>query len=302
MQKKDTRSLSSEAQEALRVRAVNAVQAGHKQIEVAALFDISRQALGKWLKTYKLYGITGLQTKPKGRRPGGQVLKPWQADQINKAIIDYCPDHFELPFYLWTREAVEQLIKQKCGIKVSVWTVKRYLAKWGFTFASPVLHGEESDDKVIRHWLRQEYPGVRQLARQEKAIIFWSEIMELYSDQTIGRNYGENEEIPAILHAETEVRYNIIYAITNQGKFNFMVFKNQLNTENFMIFINRLIRQANRKIFLMTNSHAFLKPKQFKTWLDSNYDNVRIYFLPGFEQANEPLRDEMLNQDAAKFS
>jgi transposase len=29
----------------------------------------------------------------------------------------------KLPFYLWTREAVAQLIEQRFGIQLSVWTV-----------------------------------------------------------------------------------------------------------------------------------------------------------------------------------
>ncbi|MEM5353733.1 MULTISPECIES: helix-turn-helix domain-containing protein [Paraburkholderia] len=43
------------------------------------------------------------------------------------------PDQLMLPFYLWTRELVAQLIEREYGIKVSAWTVGRYLKAWGMS-------------------------------------------------------------------------------------------------------------------------------------------------------------------------
>ena len=47
MVKQDTRSLSGEAQETLRIRAVKAILSGRTQVEVAELFGVSRQAIHK---------------------------------------------------------------------------------------------------------------------------------------------------------------------------------------------------------------------------------------------------------------
>ncbi|OAG27958.1 hypothetical protein TH606_04275 [Thermodesulfatator autotrophicus] len=38
-------------------------------------------------------------------------------------IRDRCLDQLKMPFALWTREAVGQLIERKFSIKLSVWTV-----------------------------------------------------------------------------------------------------------------------------------------------------------------------------------
>jgi len=49
----DARSLSQQAQEQLRRRALQAVLDGRSQVEVAELFGVSRQAVGNWVQAYR---------------------------------------------------------------------------------------------------------------------------------------------------------------------------------------------------------------------------------------------------------
>ena len=101
MQTKDARSLPAAAQQDIRRKAVKAVLNGRKQTEVAALFGVTRQAVGRWIEAYRLGGTQALEAKHRGR-PKGVSLKPWQVAQIAKAIMDRHPEQLKLPFYLWT--------------------------------------------------------------------------------------------------------------------------------------------------------------------------------------------------------
>jgi len=294
MKTKDARSLSREAQEALRIRAVKAVLTGLTQLKVAALFSVSRQALSHWLKVYQAQGLRALKTKRHGRRRGG-ALKPWQAAQIVKAIKDRCPDQLKLPFYLWTRDAVAQLIERRFGITLSVWTVGRYLKRWGFTPQKPVRRAYEQDDQVVRRWLHQEYPAIRQQAKREQAAIYWSDTMGLRSDDTVGRSYGRRGQTPIIPGTGQRFGCNMISAITNQGQLNFMVFKEHFTVEIFLIYLNRLIKQAKRKVFLIVDRHPVHRANKVKYWIEDHQDSMRLFFLPGYSPELNP--DEMLNQD-----
>ena len=51
--------------------------------------------------------------------------------KIQGIIIDKNPDQLKMPFALWTRAAVVQLIHDKLGIDVSLRTVSNYLKRWG---------------------------------------------------------------------------------------------------------------------------------------------------------------------------
>jgi len=70
-----------------------------------------------------------LRTKTIGRPPKSSKLKPLECEWLVKRITDKTPDQLKLPFYLWTREAVGDLIKKKFNVVVSRWTVGRMLKK-----------------------------------------------------------------------------------------------------------------------------------------------------------------------------
>jgi transposase len=294
MKKQDARSLSSEAQEALRVHAVNAVLAGRTQIEVADIFSISRQSISKWLKVYHAHGSKALKTKRQGRPTGG-CLKPWQAAQTVKAIKDRHPDQVKLPFYLWTREAVCQLIERRFGIKLSVWTMGRYLKRWGFSPQKPIRRAYEQDDKAVQQWLKEKYPAIRQQAKHEKAIIYWGDEMGLRSDDNVGRSYGKRGKTPVIAGTGQRFGCNMISAITNKGQLNFMIFKGSFNSLVFLSYLKRLTKQAQQKVFLIIDRHPVHRASKAKNWIENNGDKIIIFFLPSYSPELNP--DELLNQD-----
>ncbi len=90
-----------------------------------------------------------------------------------RLMTDRCPDQVKLPFALWTREAVRDLIAQRWGMWLSVWTVGRYLRRWGFTPQKPLRRAYERDPEAVRRWVASEYPAIRAQARRERATIFW---------------------------------------------------------------------------------------------------------------------------------
>lgn len=75
MKIRDARSLSSDAQEDLRIKAVKAVLTDRQQIEVADLFGDTRQAVGKWTTAFKKGGKRALKAKKRGRPKATGVVR-----------------------------------------------------------------------------------------------------------------------------------------------------------------------------------------------------------------------------------
>jgi transposase len=290
----DTRSLPAVAKGDLRRKAVKAVLDGKTQVEVAKLFGVTRQAVGKWLKKYRECGMKGLKARPQGRPKGGTLL-PWQAAQIVRTITDRCPEQLKLPFYLWTREAVAQLIEKRFGIRLSIWTVGRHLARWGFTPQKPVRRAFEKNPAKVDRWLKEEYPEIKKQAKKEKALIFWGDEMGLRSDHTVGRSFSRRGQTPVIPGTGQRFGCNMISTITNKGRLNFMVFKKKFIADVFIEFLRRLIKQNERKVFLIVDGHPVHRSKKVGRWLKKNERKIRLFFLPSYSPELNP--DEMLNQD-----
>jgi len=291
---RDARTLPSIAQEDLRRKVVKVVSEGTTQVEAAQLFGVTRQAVGKWVKKYREGGVRALRARKRGR-PSKRSLLPWQAAQIAKAVVHRYPEQLRLPFYLWTREAVAELIERKFAIRLSRWTVGRYLAQWGFTPQKPMRRAFEQDPEQVRQWLEQKYPEIRKLAKLKRAEIYWGDEMGLRSDHACGRSYGRRGETPVIPGTGQRFGCNMVSAITNRGRLYFMIFKRRFRAEVFMEFLRRLVRQVPRYIFLIIDQHPVHGAAKVKKWFKKNEKRIQVFYLPSYSPELNP--DEKLNQD-----
>jgi len=297
MKNRDARQLSSEAQENQRLSAVRAILAGTKQVKVARIFHVTVQSVCLWVKKYKDGGIKALRCKQRGRPKEGGALFPWQAATIVRILKSKNPDQLCLPFYLWTRQAVQDLIKNKYGVRLSRWTVGRYLKRWGFTPQKPLRRAYEQDPKAVRRWLEIDYPAICKRAKLEKALIFWGDETGLRSDHAVGRSYGLRGQGSVIPGTGQRFGCNMISALTNQGQLYFMVIKERFNSLVFIKFMKRLIKQSRKKIFLIVDRHPSHKSKITQAWLNraENKKHIEVFLLPGYSPELNP--DELVNQD-----
>ena len=117
--------------------------------KAAKTFGVSRTSIHAWLDKFSVRGAPGLASRTRGR-PKRSRLAGHQAATTVRLIADRCPDQLKMPFALWTREAVAQLIADRYDIQVSVWTAGRYLKKWGFTPQKPLRRAYERNPVARR--------------------------------------------------------------------------------------------------------------------------------------------------------
>ena len=299
MQVNDTRTLSPAAQEELRRRVVASV-VGPQALSVTAAartFHVSRTSIHAWLAAYERDGEAGLASGKPGR-PRQPRLTKAQTTKAVRLISGRCPDQLRLPFALWTREAVGQLLDEQFGLKVSVWTVGRYLRAWNMTPQKPLRRAYEQDPVAVERWLRAEYPAIAGRAQAEKALIHWGDEMGLRSDHQSGTSYGIKGQTPVIPGTGKRFGCNMISALTNRGQLSFMVFTRRFTAPVFLEFLGRLLRQPHlrrKKCFLIVDGHPVHKSVAVRHWLEARRKRLELFFLPGYAPELNP--DELVNND-----
>jgi len=176
--------------------------------------------------------------------------------------------------------------------------VGRYLRAWGLTPQKPVRRAYEQNPAAVRKWLEQEYPSIREQARQWKAQIHWLDEMGLRSDHQAGRSYGRRGQTPVVWGTGQRFRCNMISSITNRGRLAFMIFRQRFTARVFLNFLGRLLRltrKTRRKVFLIVDGHPVHKARLVSRWLAEHREQIRIFFLPSYSPELNP--DELLNQD-----
>jgi transposase len=265
------------------------------QTEASRIFGASLRAVNKWVALDKSGGLRALKLKRRGRRVGEGRLNPAQAKRIRQLIIDSLPDQLKLPFYLWTRAAVVSLVEREYGIGVSLTSVGRYLKRWGMSPQKPVRRAYERNDEAIARWLSQEYPAIARQAKREKAVIYWGDEMGLRSDHVSGTSYALLGQTPLVRATGQRFGCNMISAITNRGHLAFMVFHGKFDGRLFVEFMQRLLKQAAGKVYLIVDGHPVHRSRVAKEFVEANTGRLRLIRLPGYCPELNP--DELLNQD-----
>lgn len=285
-------------QEELRRRAVRlVVEEGVSQSQAARMLAVGRQSVNGWVRDYRAGGEQALVARRRGRRPVEQMLlQPWQQAQICKTIREKNPDQLRLPFFLWTREAVRDLIERRFKLRLALTTVGRYLRRWGFTAQKPIRKAFEQNPAAVKAWLERMYPAIAAKAKREDALILWGDEMGLRSDHQAGRSFAPRGETPVIAGTGQRFGANVISVLSNRGQLYFMVFTGRANAVLFVGFLRRLLRQLKgRKLFLIVDGHPSHRAKLVKAFLAQNSERIALYYLPPYSPELNP--DEMLNQD-----
>jgi transposase len=296
MEKDDARTLSQETQEQLRKQAVRLRDKGQTIVKVAEVLGVHRNAVSGWCKIYEKEGVKGLKAGKRGRREGEKrTLTEEQETEIQQAICDKTPDQLRLTFALWTRQAVQELIKVRFGITMPVRTVGDYLKRWGFTPQKPLKQAYEQRAPEVERWLNEEYPEIAKRAKDEGAEIHWGDETGLRSDSQHGRSYAPKGKTPVIRLSAKRVSINMISTVTNQGKVRFMLYRDGMTASMLIKFMQRLIKDADRKIFLILDNLRTHHAKRVKAWLKEHEADIEVFYLPSYSPELNP--DEYLNCD-----
>lgn len=271
-------------------------EAGHSQVEIAWALGVHKNTVSRWLKTWRSIGAPGLKRQKRGRRPVEQrFLSEAQEAEVRKLISDKCPDQLKLPFALWTREAVRDLIEGRCGVSLALRTITDYLKRWGFTPQRPMRQATERQDAKIQQWLKQDYPKIARRAKAEGAEIHWGDETGLSNQANYGRSFAPKGQTPVIGRTAKRHTTSMISSITNRGTARFMIYEGALNADLFLAFLKRLIKAAARKVFLIVDNLKVHKAHKVTAWLETRRDRIELFFLPAYAPEHNP--DEFLNND-----
>ena len=143
--------------------------------------------------------------------------------------------------------------------------------------------------------METDYPAISKRAKKEGAEIHWGDETGLCNDSYHGRSYAPRGQTPAIrLHPKCK-RVNLISSVTNQGKVRFMVYDGKMNATTMIKFMERLIKDSNKKVFLILDNlkvhHAYV----VRDWLKDHREQIEVFFLPSYSPELNP--DEYLNCD-----
>ena len=223
------------------------------QAEAARVFGVHPNAVNRWVKHYRAGGWAALSQRRRGRRAGEQAaLSARQQQEVIALVRDSTPDQLGLAGFLWTREAVAELIAQRDGIRLARTTVGAYLRAWRFSPQKPQRRALEQNPAAVARWLAEEYPAIRARARREGGVVLWLDELGVRSDAAAGRSWAPVGHPPVVKRTGKRFGVNLISAISGEGLLRFRLFTGSFVGPVLVDFLRRLVGDlADQKVHLV---------------------------------------------------
>lgn len=290
----EAEKLSSQEQFLLRKQIVVLRKKGKTTAEVVEVLGVTVRHVQSTWKKYLDGGFKAIALKQMGRPKGVyKKLTPEQEKRVQKSIVDKFPNQLKLEGFLWDIKNISGLINDFYGIKMPNSTMSLYLNRWGFTPQRPTKQNYKQNPEKIKKWVEEEYPVIKTLAKDEKGEIFWGDETGIQNETNYIRGFAPKGETPVLKVDSTKLRINMISAINNQGKVKFMIYKENMNQQMLIIFMDRLIKDTEVKVFLILDNLKVHHGQIVKAWLDERENEIQVFYLPSYAPEYNP--DEYLN-------
>jgi transposase len=292
----NAKKLSQAEQYGLRKSIIRMLRKGLAPDEVAATLDVSRSHVYATKKTYDEKGIEGIKPGKRGRRKGAKrVMTPDQEREVQKLIVDNNPDQMRLPGCMWTRENIRDLIRRKYEIDMPLSTLGYYLERWGFSVQRPIKRAYKQDEQKVTDWVEREFPGIRERARQEDAEIFFGDETGIQNTSNYAKGYAPIGQTPVVRVEAKKIKINMLSAVSSHGKLRFMLYRDHMNTDKLIDFMYRLVKESEKKVFLVLDNLRVHHSKKVMAWLEKHRHKIEVFYLPPYAPEYNP--GELLNSD-----
>ena len=132
-------------------------------------------------------------------------------------------------------------------------------------------------------------------ARRAHGTVFWGDETGLRSDDVRGRGYAPRGRTPVVRVCHRRAGLSLISAVSNRGALRWMVLDGAVNAAALIRFLQRLIRDVRRKVFLVLDRLQVHRAGQIRDWLAAHRTKIEVFYLPAYSPELNP--DEGFNAD-----
>ena len=81
---------------------------------------------------------------------------------------------------------------------------------------------------------------------------------------------------------------SIISTVTNREQIRWKIFDRALNADMLIDFLERLVRSARRKVYLVLENPRVHYSKPVKAWLAEHKREIEVFYLPSYSPELDP--------------
>lgn len=215
------------------------------------------------------------------KEPGRPTkLKGNQLDIIRNIIFTKAPRDMNHDATLWSNAIIRDTIQDLFRIQLSLATVNSLTRKMGILRRQILRENGSSDNDALAGWLRDRYPMIRKLARDQNARIFFIHDEAINSDRSGVPISGAGSSPEHDQKRQGQFGTRMLSAICPRNSQRFMVFRGDLVMQPLVAFLGGLMHDIERPLFLIAEAHYKPIALVADPFLAKVADRLSLFFLP----------------------
>ena len=290
--KRDGRTLAHNTLEEMRVLAVQRMNEGERPSDVAESFGMHRSWAFKCraLARGRGKGVRVLRSTKGTGRP--RKMTPAQESQVFRWVNGKNPLQYGFDFGLWTRQIVQELVRQRFDIALSLASVGAMLARLGLTAQKPLQRAYQRDPLAVALWQRETFPAIARLAHEQGADIFFWDESGFRADAVHGKTWGLCGQTPVVNRPGQRQRISAASAVNAKGAFWFATYEGGLTGELFVALLKKLMHRRKKPVHMVIDGLPAHKKAVVKQYVASTNGKLTLHLLPGYAPDLNP--DELV--------
>ena len=302
----DARLIPDEVMSYVRKIAVHAVEEnGYSPEYVIGVFGFSRSTIYDWIKRFREDGYAGLDTK---KAPGAPAIVSEEMDTwLKQIVLELSPEDFGYDTTLWTCDVLAAVLSDRYGVQVIGATVNHHLHQLGLTSQKPNYIAREQDSAAVEHFVNEKFPNIKCLAKKIGADIGFEDEAGVDRRERSGKTWGAHGLRPNVYVTGKRGRLNILSVVTAQGELRYHVTEKCINSEEYIQFLQQLLKGRARPLILIVDRASFHRSKLVRTFVCRHHHQIRLHYLPAYspernpdEHAWEEIKDKRLARQPIK--
>lgn len=245
---------------------------------VAEILGCQRSAIRRWHTEYQEKGPGNDSLSKEPGRPS--KLTPNQHNIIEDIIMTKTPRDMNYPLFLWSNKVIRDTIHDLFRTDLSLGTVNAMTQKMGIVRRQIFRPDQNGTNGELSDWLKNRFPFIRKLAKEQRARVFFIHDAQMTSSPCEDTNpynrFGPNNGNGSGRKCNTR----LLSAVCPRNSQRFMTFSDPLCVQPFIAFLNGLLNDIERPLFVIAEPQYKEIAREADQFLSTVADRLSLFFLP----------------------
>jgi len=246
--------------------------------DVAEVLGCQPNSVRRWHTEYKKNESERHGSAKEPGRPSKLTFN--QQSIIEEIILTKTPGDMNQSKALWSNKVIRDTIRDLFRTELSLGTVNAMTQKMGIVRRQVFRADKNHANADHTDWVTNRFPFIRKLAKEQSARILF-----IY-DEKITKACPQTPNLCPIIDlnsckqpcSKAEIR--VLSAVCPRNSQRFMTFLGPLSYHPFVEFLNGLIQETDRHLFLIAEPHYKQVALEADHFLSTNAERLSLFFLP----------------------